>query len=103
MGHQKSKPVNEQQAKEDFTVLTLGQSQYICQQTNLVDKEVCRLHAEFLSISKDGRMMKEQFTTILQEIWPTGNVQKLSNYLFNLWYDERKFCRKKIGLDYFWF
>jgi predicted RNA-binding protein YlxR (DUF448 family) len=85
MGQQKSKYNNEQQVIEDFTVLTVGQSQYICQQTNLVDKEVCRRHAEFLSIAKDGRMMKEQFTTILQEIWPTGNVQSLSNYLFNLW------------------
>jgi hypothetical protein len=85
MGHTKSKLFDEQQLMRDFRVLTLSQIQYICQQTNLVDKEVCRRHGQFLNIAKDGRMNKEQWRTILQDIWPTGNVQKFAEYLFNLW------------------
>ncbi|CAF0876885.1 unnamed protein product [Rotaria sordida] len=85
MGHQKSKLSNEQQPIEkEFTALTFSQIQYICRHTNLIDNEVCRRHDQFLKISKDGRLMKEQFTSILQEIWPTGNVHNFSNYLFNL-------------------
>ncbi len=64
--------------------LTPNQIQYICHQTNLVDREVCRRHDQFLKMTLNGRMKKEQFTSILQNIWPTGNVQKLSDYLFNL-------------------
>jgi hypothetical protein len=85
MGHKKSKLFDEQQLMKDFTVLTLSQIQYISQQTNLIDKEVCRRHRQFLNITKDGRMNKEQWRTILQDIWPTGNVQKFAEYLFNLW------------------
>jgi len=85
MGHKKSKLFNEQQVMKDFMALTFSQIQYICQHTNLIDKEVCRRHTQFLNISKDGRMTKQQLKTILQDIWPTGNVEKLSNYLFNLW------------------
>jgi hypothetical protein len=89
MGHQKSKLLNDQQVTKDFSKLTLGQIQYTCHHTNLIDKEVYRQHQKFLKISQDGRMMKEQFSTILQNIWPTGNVQIFSNYLFNLGYDDK--------------
>jgi hypothetical protein len=85
MGHKNSKLVNEQQVEQDLTVLTLTQIQYICQQTNFVDKEVCRRHVQFLEISSNGRMTKENFTAILQDIWPKGNVQNFANYLFNTW------------------
>jgi predicted RNA-binding protein YlxR (DUF448 family) len=85
MGHKKSKLFDEQEVMKDFTALTPGQIQYICQHTNLIDKEVCRQHAKFLNISKDGRMTKLQLIRTLQEIWPTGNVHKFSDYLFNLW------------------
>jgi hypothetical protein len=85
MGQTKSKLFNEQELMKNFKELTFSQIQYICQQTNLIDKEVCRRHAQFLNMFKDGRMTKQQFTIILQDIWPTGNVQKFSDYLFNLW------------------
>ncbi|CAF0917011.1 unnamed protein product [Adineta steineri] len=84
MGHQKSKFIYEQHTVKHNMLLAPRQILYICQQTNLVDREVHRRYAEFLNICKDGRMIKEQFTTVLQEIWPTGNVEKFSNYLFNL-------------------
>ncbi|CAF0749732.1 unnamed protein product [Rotaria sp. Silwood1] len=84
MGHQKSKFSNDQTRGKEFTTLTSSQSQYICRHTNLVDNEVYRRHHEFLKICKDGQLMKEQFTSILQEIWPTGNVHNFSNYLFKL-------------------
>ncbi|CAF4436917.1 unnamed protein product, partial [Adineta steineri] len=80
MGHQKSKFIYEQYTIKHNMLLAPSQILYICQQTNLVDREVHRRYTEFLNICKDGRMMKEQFTTVLQEIWPTGNVEKFSNY-----------------------
>jgi hypothetical protein len=84
MGHKNCKLFDEQKVMQDFMALTSNQIQYICHQTNLVDKEVCRRHDQFLKMIQDGRMTKEQFTAILQGIWPTGNVQKFSDYLFNL-------------------
>lgn len=85
MGHKKSKLFDEQRVMKNPLVLTFNQIQYICHHTNLIDKEVYRRHMEFLNISKDGRMLKEQFTSVLQDIWPTGNVERFSNYLFSLW------------------
>jgi len=99
MGHKTSKLFNEQQVMKDFMALTFRQIQYICQHTNLIDKEVSRRHTQFLNISKDGRMTKQQFRTILQDIWPTGNVQKFSNYLFNLWYDDEIYYKKKSSIE----
>ncbi len=85
MGHRKSKLFDEQKVMKNYMELTYNQIQYICHRTNLVDKEVCRRHAQFLMITNDGHMTKEQFTTILQVIWPTGNVRNFADYLFNLW------------------
>ncbi len=95
MGHQKSKYIHDPQVVEDFRKLNLSQIRYICQHTNLIDREVCRHHDQFLKISQDGRVIKEQFTTVLQQIWPTGNVQNFSNYLFNLWYENNIYCNKR--------
>jgi hypothetical protein len=84
MGHKSSRLFNQQNFIKDFMALTSNQIQHICHQTNLVDREVCRRHDQFLKMTSNGRMTKEQFTSILQNIWPTGNVQKLSDYLFHL-------------------
>ena len=83
MGNKKSK-LFEQKIIKDFMALTSNQIQHICHQTNLVDREVCRRHEQFMKIAQDGRMTKEQFTDVLKNIWPTGNVQRFSDYLFNL-------------------
>ncbi|UJR32855.1 hypothetical protein I4U23_020317 [Adineta vaga] len=83
MGHEKSKFINTHIAIKHNMMLTSSHIRFICQQTNLVDKEVYRRHAQFVNISKDGKMAKQQFDIILQEIWPTGNPEKLSNFLFN--------------------
>ena len=85
MGQKKSKLFDEEKVMKDFVKLTTNQIEYICRQTNLVDKEVLRRHERFVEIAKDGRMIREQFHSIVQEIWPTGNVGKLTEYLFNLW------------------
>ena len=85
MGHKKSKLSNNKQVEKDYTELTVRQINYVCRCTNLISKEVCRRHVEFLKISRNGRLTKEQFTCILQEIWPTGNVHRFADYLFNLW------------------
>lgn len=84
MGHENSKHVNEKIVLKDSLALSSDQVRYICQQTNLVDREVRRRHVQFTNVIKDGQMTKEQFTMVLQDIWPTGNVQKLANYLFYL-------------------
>lgn len=86
MGHRKSKLASDPQVEKDYVTLTHGEIQYICRHTNLVDKEVCRRHDQFIKVAKDGCLTKEQFTNILQEIWPTGNVNDFANYLFDLWY-----------------
>lgn len=96
MGHKKTKLFDEKYVMQDFTELTYNQIQYICHHTNLIDKEVCRRHIQFLTICQDGRMLKEQFTNSLQKIWPTGNVQKFSEYLFHLKYDHEIFVLIKF-------
>lgn len=85
MGHGKSKLFDEEKVMKNFSKLTSNQIEYICHRTNLVDREVRRRHEQFLEIIKDGRMTKEQFHSSLQEIWSTGNVEKLADYLFHLW------------------
>jgi len=84
MGQRPSKLFDEE-IMNNFTDLSCGQIRYICQQTNLIDKEVSRRHREFLKFIRDGRMTKEQLTEYLQNIWPNGNVLNFSDYLFDLW------------------
>ncbi|CAF1591792.1 unnamed protein product [Adineta ricciae] len=83
MGQENSKHFNEKIILKDSLTLSFDQVRYICQQTNLVDREVHRRHIQFISVIKDGQMTEKQFTMVLQNIWPRGNVQKLANYLFN--------------------
>lgn len=89
MGPKKSKfnhETQEQQQKQsenDLTILTYSQIRHICQQTNLIDKEVCRRHDVFLSIAKDGKMHRKTFIDVIQQIWPNGNSFDFTNHLFD--------------------
>lgn len=85
MGQKKGKLFDEEKVMRDYRILTTEQIQSICRQTNLIDKEVRRRHEQFLNTSKDGRMTREEWTSILNEIWSKGKVDKFANYLFNLW------------------
>ncbi|CAF4394372.1 unnamed protein product [Rotaria socialis] len=89
MGHKKSKLYHHPQVEKSYTTLTMSQIRYICRHTNLIDKEVCRRHDQFLKMSEDGLLTMGQFTSILQAIWPTGNVNEFADYVFNL-YDKDK-------------
>ena len=85
MGLEKSKHFNEKIVLKDSLALSSDQVRFICQQTNLVDREVRRRHVQFINVIRDGQMTEEQFTMVVQNIWPRGSVQKLANYLFNRW------------------
>ena len=80
---QQKQQQQEQQSKNDLTILTYSQIRHICQQTNLIDKEVCRRHDVFLTIAKDGKMHRKTFIDVIQQIWPNGNTFNFANYLFD--------------------
>ena len=84
MGADKSKSIEKRPVEKDDTVLTNSQIRAICMQTNLISREVQRRHGQFLAIYPTGRVVKSEFTALLQKIWPAGKVQNFANYLFNL-------------------
>ena len=84
MGADKSKSTQQQPTDKVSTRLKSSEIRSICMQTNLIDREVHRRHGQFLALCPNGKMVKTEFTAVLQKIWPTGKVKNFANYLFNL-------------------
>lgn len=78
MGNRKTK------SGSSLTQLTPKKVAEICRQTNLLDSEVRRRHADFLQQYPNGSITREQLYESLVEVWPERHIGKFASHLFSI-------------------